>query len=69
MNAKCNTILIGSRHDMVAINIYHVIAIVAHDSMDIGDTVAKCPTFADADRVCVAHNRTHGPVCDVVDMR
>ena len=68
-----DTIKVGSRHDMATINIYHVIAIVAHDGMDIGWTYGKYPTWVDADRACTSHNamylRTHGIVCEVVNMR
>lgn len=73
MLRDADTIKVASKHDMVSVNIYHVIAIVAHDDMDVGDTYSKYPTFAEADRACVAHNslylRTHGVVCEVVNMR
>jgi hypothetical protein len=70
---KGYTMNIGSKHDMTSINIYHVIAIVAHDGIEPGDVYAKYPTWVDADRACTSHNaryvRTHGVVCEVVNMR
>ena len=63
----------ASKHNMVSVNIYHVIAIVAHDCFMVGDTYGKYPTWADADRACTSHNalyvREYGVVCEVVNMR